>query len=235
MEKQYHIEGISCMSCVTQIEKALYSNEQIEKVNIDKDSGNTILTTTTDIPFDTLSSLVASAGDYSLNATKVERKESKLTTYKPLLLVAGFLILSTAAVEWSSGMFLWETWMANFMAGFFIVFSFFKFLDIRGFASAYATYDIIAARSKAYGLAFPFIELGLGMAYIVYPDEVMTHTITAVVMFVSLIGVVRSVLNKSEIKCACLGTGFNLPMSFVTIVEDSIMLGMALVMLIMNQ
>ncbi|MFT4875788.1 MAG: hypothetical protein ACI8S2_000517 [Bacteroidia bacterium] len=50
------------------------------------------------------------------------------------------------------------------------------------------------------------------------------------VMFVSLIGVIKSVVQKSEIQCACLGTVFNLPMSYVTIIEDGIMLAMALLM-----
>ena len=49
-------------------------------------------------------------------------------------------------------------------------------------------------------------------------------------MFVSLIGVIKSVVQKSEIECACLGTVFNLPMSYVTIIEDGIMLVMALFM-----
>jgi hypothetical protein len=44
------------------------------------------------------------------------------------------------------------------------------------------------------------------------------------------VGVVRSVVRKSETQCACLGTVFNLPMSYVTIVEDGIMLAMALLM-----
>jgi hypothetical protein len=65
---------------------------------------------------------------------------------------------------------------------------------------------------------------------LLYSDQSITHLITAVVMFVSLVGVIRSVINKSEIQCACLGTVFNLPMSYVTIIEDGIMLVMALLM-----
>jgi hypothetical protein len=123
-----------------------------------------------------------------------------------------------------------KTWMANFMAGFFLVFSFFKMLDIAAFAKAYQSYDIIAAKAKWYGYVFPFIELGLGIAYLLYSDNELTHLITAIVMFVSLIGVIKSVVQKSEIQCACLGTVFNLPMSYVTIIEDGIMLVMALFM-----
>ena len=133
-------------------------------------------------------------------------------------------------IAYSDGVFLLKPWMANFMAGFFLVFSSFKMLDIPAFASAYQSYDMIAAKVKWYGYVFPFIELALGIAYLLYSDNNITHLITAIVMFVSLVGVVRSVVRKSEIQCACLGTVFNLPMSYVTIVEDGIMLAMALIM-----
>jgi hypothetical protein len=51
-------------------------------------------------------------------------------------------------------------------------------------------------------------------------------------MSVSLVGVVQSVLNKQKIRCACLGTVFNLPMSTVTIIEDSLMIAMSAGMLL---
>lgn len=51
-------------------------------------------------------------------------------------------------------------------------------------------------------------------------------------MGVSIIGVIQSVVQKRQIKCACLGIGFNLPMSTVTIVEDALMIAMAVFMLI---
>jgi hypothetical protein len=50
---------------------------------------------------------------------------------------------------------------------------------------------------------------------------------TLVVMSVSSIGVIQSVLQKRKIRCACLGTVFNLPMSTVTLVEDGLMIAMA--------
>jgi hypothetical protein len=46
-------------------------------------------------------------------------------------------------------------------------------------------------------------------------------------MAVSSIGVIQSVFQKRKIRCACLGTVFNLPMSTVTLVEDGLMIAMA--------
>ena len=124
--------------------------------------------------------------------------------------------------------------MAHFMAGFFLVFSFFKLLDLSGFAKSYAGYDLLAMRMPAYGYVYPFIELGLGIAYLVAPHEALTSMATIVVMGLSAIGVLRAVLNKQRIQCACLGTVFNLPMSTVTIVEDLLMVAMAVAMLVLR-
>lgn len=117
--------------------------------------------------------------------------------------------------------------MTSFMAGFFLVFSFFKFLDLRSFANSYATYDLLAMRSRAYAFLYPFVELGLGLAYLTGFNQLLTNWATVIVMGFSSIGVIRSVLKKEKIQCACLGAVFNLPMSTVTVFEDLLMVGMA--------
>lgn len=220
------------MSCVSKIEKSLYGNSAIKKISIDKETGTTTLEGESLPHYDIISSLVSAAGEYSLSATSASQSASKESnrSYKPLLIIVLYLLGTTLLLEFSNGIFQMKTWMAHFMAGFFLVFSFFKMLDIAAFAKAYQSYDIIAAKAKWYGYVFPFIELGLGIAYLLYSDNELTHLITAIVMFVSLIGVIKSVVQKTEIQCACLGTVFNLPMSYVTIIEDGIMLVMALLM-----
>ena len=118
--------------------------------------------------------------------------------------------------------------MRLFMAGFFLAFSFFKMLDLAGFASAFRGYDVLARAMPGYAIAYPFIELALGLAYLTDSAPTLTNAVTAVMMAVGLIGVVRAVMSRQTIRCACLGTGFNLPMSTVTIIENSVMLAMAL-------
>jgi cation transport ATPase len=231
-KKEIKIEGITCMGCVSTLEKAFYSSGRITQVAITQATGETMLEGES-LPSDAeIEQLVSNAGYAVSNASKKTPSAFSvwLSQYQPLLLIAAYLLVVTLAIELSSGIFLWETWMPNFMAGFFLVFSFFKLLDLSGFANAYKSYDIIAKLWKPYGYIYPFIEVGLGLAYLLFPDSSWTHLITAIIMFVSLIGVVRSVLKKDEIKCACLGTVFNLPMSTVTIIEDGIMLLMAVLM-----
>ncbi len=173
-----------------------------------------------------------------------------LTTYYPLLLIIAFILggslllqigLHVAAMGEPMGLGMHmmmglhtvtagET-MRYFMAGFFLVFSFFKLLDIRAFANAYAGYDLLAARWHGWGLVYPFVELALGMAYLANYNPILTNWITVIVMGFSAIGVIRAVTKKTQIQCACLGTVFKLPMSTVTIVEDVGMVLMAVWML----
>jgi hypothetical protein len=118
------------------------------------------------------------------------------------------------------------------MSGFFLVFSFFKLLNLQGFANSYSMYDIVAKRFKAWGYIYAFVELGLGLAFALNIAPFAVNAITFIVMTVSLVGVLQSVLNKRKIQCACLGAVFNLPMSTVTIVEDALMIAMSGVVLL---
>ena len=93
-------------------------------------------------------------------------------------------------------------------------------------------YDLLAKRLPTYGYVYPLIELGLGIGYLVQGDNLWLNLITFVVMTFSTLGVIIAVSNRQKIRCACLGAGFNLPMSTVTIVEDVLMAGMALWMLL---
>ena len=160
-------------------------------------------------------------------AKSTEEKSNWFVTYKPILLVFFYILLVTLAVEFVNGEFVLHRLMPNFMAGFFLIFSFFKMLDLAGFASSYAMYDLLAKRVYSYGFVYPFFELGLGIAYLINFKPALTNAITLIVMLFSSIGVILAVMNKQKIKCACLGTGFNLPMTTVTIIEDLLMVAMA--------
>ncbi len=157
----------------------------------------------------------------------------KLATYWPLILVLLYVCGATAFVQWLGSQWSWSAAMGSFMGFFFLAFAFFKLLNVPKFADAFSTYDIVAARSRGYALTYPFIEFGLGLAYLFGAYPVATNLVTVLVMGIGLIGVARAVAQRQAIRCACLGTAFNLPMSAVTIIENSVMIVMALAMLLM--
>ncbi|RYY50009.1 MAG: heavy-metal-associated domain-containing protein, partial [Chitinophagaceae bacterium] len=117
-----------------------------------------------------------------------EEKKSWLETYKPILIIFGYILGGTLLVEYSDGGFMWMRWMHHFMAAFFLVFSFFKLLNLSGFAESYAMYDIVAKRWKVWGYIYAFLELALGLAFLTNFYPLLTNGVTFVVMTVSIIG-----------------------------------------------
>lgn len=156
-----------------------------------------------------------------------EQAKSWLGTYKPILLIFGYITALSVIAATRHGNFSWMHGMNAFMAGFFLTFSFFKLLDLKGFAESYSMYDIVAGKIRIWGFIYPFTELGLGVAYATGFQPMLTNIITFIVMTISIVGVLQSVLNKRKIRCACLGAVFNLPMSTVTIIEDTLMIAMS--------
>jgi copper chaperone CopZ len=242
----YQITGMHCGGCVNKVEKTLLGFATQVKVTLDPAQA-VMSEPKADIV--ELNRALANIGDYKLNVitpatlTKTPSNSvapddaSWLTTYQPLLLIIGYILITTIAIELTQtnsdlSQFSMHRWMMNFMAGFFLVFSFFKLLNIKAFASSYAMYDLLAQRIPSYGLIYPFIELALGLAYLLQWQPTITNTITLVVMAFSSLGVIRAVFNKQKIRCACLGSVFNLPMSTITIIEDLTMAGMAAWMLV---
>ncbi|CAN5133759.1 hypothetical protein BH11PLA2_BH11PLA2_39690 [soil metagenome] len=155
-------------------------------------------------------------------------------SYYPLLLIFAYIAGATAVYEWQAGSFVLMRAMANFMAGFFLTFSFFKLLDFRGFANSYAMYDLLAARSRIYAFVYPFLELGLGLAYLGHVAPVVVNVFTLILMLLGIAGVFRSMARKQKVRCACLGAVINLPVSVVTLTEDLLMAVMAATMLLIR-
>lgn len=242
MTHKYIIEGMTCPGCAVKVKSALLSLPDVLSAEVTLPD-QAVITMQSHISTKTIQEALSKKGDYTVsedhNATDQHEMPGTaggewLQTYKPLLLVGGFITGVSLITGFENGRLSALLWMDHFMAGFFIVFSFFKLLDLRGFADSYATYDLLAKNARVYGYIYPFIELALGLAYLTGFDPVATNTATIVVMGFSSIGVIQSVLDKRKIRCACLGAVFNLPMSTVTIVEDLLMVAMAMLMLIIK-
>lgn len=232
--KEYIITGMTCQGCVTNVDKRLSELEEVDQVKIQLDHPQAVVTLSEKVSVQYLQDAI---GHYSIQELdnqpeEVELAEKSVSTYKPLILIVSFIFGVSTLVQYPFDTFSWMLWMNHFMAGFFLVFSFFKLLNLRGFANSYAMYDIVAAKFKVWGYIYPFVELGLGIAYLLALNPLVTNITALVVMGVSTIGVIQSNLQKKKIKCACLGDVFNLPMSTVTIIEDLTMVAMAAIMIL---
>tara|TARA_B100002049_G_scaffold40120_1_gene26834 strand:- start:666 stop:1046 length:381 start_codon:yes stop_codon:yes gene_type:complete len=118
------------------------------------------------------------------------------------------------------------------MGLFYIVFSFFKFLDYKNFPASFSMYDPIAKKLPLYGWIYPIIETLLGLSFLLRYQLLISLVATIIFLGVTTIGVTRSLMDKSEIQCACLGTALKLPMTKATFIENLIMILMAAWMLL---
>lgn len=230
---------MTCNGCEEKVKGLLSQVQDVQKVSIDRTKAEADITMAKHVSIQALQEALKAYPQYQISESHVQMtmpatadmQEPWLKTYKPILLIFAYITGITLLIQFINPEFNPEQWMNHFMAGFFLVFSFFKLLDLQGFADSYTTYDIIAKRWKGWAYLYAFIELGLGLAYISGFDPVLTNSITFIVMSISLVGVLQSVLNKRKIRCACLGAVFNLPMSTITILEDALMIVMSGAML----
>ena len=234
MTHTYTITGMTCGSCEAKVKSSLLMLPNVTAVDVSKENKTATISMEKHIPL----SAFQQALDKKYRITALEHSEiaeqtkNWFATYKPILLIFGYITIISIISAVSVSSFNWSQGMNVFMAGFFLTFSFFKMLDLQAFAESYAMYDIVAKKIKAWGYIYAFVELALGIAYATNFQPVITNTVTLVVMTVSIIGVLESVFNKRKIRCACLGAVFNLPMSTVTIIEDALMIAMSAAMLV---
>lgn len=247
MTHTYNITGMTCDGCIAKVSFLLKKIPYVTDVTINLEKGEAAVTMDEHIATHRLQEALKDYPKYQLSeqgdhhikneknifAEQEEDKRNWIETYKPIVLIFGYIsIISSITASWS-GEFSFMTFMRIFMAGFFLVFSFFKMLDLKGFANSYSMYDVIAKKFNGWGYVYAFLELALGLAFTLDFEPVFTNAFTAILMTVSLVGVLQSVLNKKKIQCACLGAVFNLPMSTVTIIEDGLMIVMSILMLFM--
>ncbi len=238
MTHTYNVSGMTCGSCEANVKSAFLKLPDVESTEISKEDGTATISMAKHIPLSVLQNALSEYnGKYQLSAAShsevAEQTKSWLATYKPILLVFGYILVITGFASYTTEGFSIMKAMPLFMGGFFLSFSFFKMLDLKSFAESYAMYDIVAKKWNSWGYVYAFIELALGLAFITGFQPLVTNAVTLIVMTVSIIGVIQSVLKKQKIRCACLGAVFNLPMSTVTIIEDALMIGMSGIMLIM--
>ena len=223
MQKQtIFISGMTCKGCEKSVKKAFENLTHVANVIPNYQTGEVEINANQHI---TTAEITAILPKKFALIDETPKQPSKLKQLSPLFLIFGFIVLTILTVHRES----LETnpMMHDFMAMFFMVFSFFKLLDLSGFQSMFKTYDPLAAAWPIYGWIYPFIELALGILYLIdfVPPYILITTIIA--LGITTVGVIRVLLKKQNIQCACLGSVLKLPMTEATFIENAIMLVMA--------
>ena len=234
MGSEMCIRDRTCEGCVTSVTEKLSSLDEVQYLNIDLASGNTELEVLEILTLDKISWVLPPKYIPTLVSKNNEKKVLKATpsTLKqlfPLFLI--FTYLTAGALLLQKNNLRITGFMLDFMGLFFIIFSFFKFLDYKSFPDAFAQYDPVAKRSVLYSKIYPFLESVLGIMFLIRWSLNTALVITIIILSITTVGVIQSLFDKSKINCACLGTALKLPMTEATLIENMIMLVMSITIL----
>lgn len=236
MKHIYNVTGMTCDGCKTSVENKLNQVPGVTKAWVNLEQSEAQIEMTKPISIEVFQNMLSEK--YAISEkiksnndiTKTHNKKSEVQQLYPLFLIFGYITLAAILMHYKS----WNinSVMLDFMGLFYIVFSFFKLLDLKGFPASFRMYDPLAKAVPIYAWVYPFIEVMLGLMFLMRFKITIALIITLVVLGITTIGVVKALFGKKTIQCACLGTALKLPMTKATFIENSIMMVMAVFMLI---
>ena len=234
MKHYYKISGMTCIGCKTFVEKQLNDLDQIKEAKVDLENQEAEINVKNNIELEVLQKKITSKYNISkkeYNSTvEHEAKKTKLQELKPLLIIFLYIIIATIFLHYQN--WRWDQAMLDFMGLFYIIFSFFKIIDLKGFPESFKMYDPIAKVFPIYGWIYPFIEIILGIMFLMRFEVKIALISTIFILGGTTIGVTKTLLERKKIQCACLGTHLKLPMTEATLIENAIMIFMAVIMLL---
>ncbi len=227
---------MTCNGCVSSVKRALLEIDGVEDVKISLEKSEAEISFSSHTPLTNIKSVlkpkytISEKPRTSVEITTIPTEKSKIEQLKPLFLI--FLYLFGAVFLLNAKDRIVSEAMLDFMGLFYVVFSFFKFLDLKGFPDSFRMYDPLAKIFPIYGWLYPFIELILGILFLMRFQITTALVVTIVILGLTTIGVSKALFAKKSIRCACLGTALKLPMTEATFIENAIMLVMAVILLV---
>ena len=156
------------------------------------------------------------------------------TTYTPVIAVFSMTALMALAASYA----VYGTPLTMRAAEWFIAFSMcvlalLKLQDVESFSSMFRGYDLLAQRWVRYAYAYPFLE---GIAGVLMVAGALNWLSIPVALFIGTVGAVSVLkavyVDKRDIKCACVGGSSKVPLGFVSLTENVMMVAMAVWMLV---
>ena len=156
------------------------------------------------------------------------------TSYRPIAAVFATTMLMALATSWRQDASIgFAPVLEHFVAYSMCVLAILKLRDLEAFANQFITYDLLAMRVLRYAYLYPFAEASVGIGML---SGVATGPVAAIALFIGGIGacsVIKAVyLDKRELHCACVGGDSNVPLGFISLTENLMMVGVATWMLL---
>ena len=154
-------------------------------------------------------------------------------TYRPVIALFGVAAFMAVAVTWvSSGTVFTGRTVEWFISISMVLLGLQKLKDIEQFATMFLNYDLLAQRWVRYGYVYPFVETGAGLLMMAGVLTWASAPAALIVAGIGAVSVFKAVyIDKRELKCACVGGDSKVPLGFVSLTENLMMIGMAVWML----
>lgn len=238
MKHIYTVTGMTCNGCKNGVEQKLNALPGVKSAEVDLEKAQAKITMDNHIPLTVFQKALPEKYTITEKITNTVkepvviplREKSEWKQLYPLFLIFGYI--TVAALLLNKDTFGYQGFMLDFMGLFYIVFSFFKMLDLKGFPDSFRMYDPLAKKISLYAIVYPFQETVLGLMFLLRFEIEIALIATVIILGITTLGVTKVLLDKKSIQCACLGTALKLPMTKATFIENSIMIIMAIVMLI---
>lgn len=105
--------------------------------------------------------------------------------------------------------------------------------DLKGYATGFVQYDMLAQRYVPYAYVYALMEAGGGIFMIA---GLFTWVVAPIVLLASSIGAIsifKAVyIEKRDLKCACVGGDSSVPQGFISLTENLMMMAMAIRMMV---
>lgn len=156
------------------------------------------------------------------------------TSYRPVIAVFAMTALMALAASYAVNGTPFTPRAAEWFIAFSMcVLAILKLQDIDRFATMFLNYDLLAMRWVPYGRVYPFAEAIAGVLMVAGALEWLSVPIALFIGGIGAVSVFKAVyVDKREIKCACVGGSSTVPLGFVSLTENLMMVGMAVWMLL---
>ncbi|MCR9259889.1 MAG: glutaredoxin [Pseudomonadaceae bacterium] len=163
-----------------------------------------------------------------------EVKGEDETTYRPVVVIFAVAALMALALSWFAlGSLLTLRTLEWFIAISMCFLAVQKLQDIESFSTMFLNYDLLAKRWVRYGYVYPYAEALAGILMISGAFVWLSSPIALFIGGVGAVSVLKAVyIDKREIKCACVGGNSNVPLGFISLTENLMMLAMGSWMII---
>jgi glutaredoxin len=157
-------------------------------------------------------------------------RDPNATSYRPVIALFSMTALLALAVSYAvTGRLVTGHTLPWFISVSMSVLALLKLQNVETFSAMFLNYDLLAKRWVPYSYIYPFAE---GLAGILMTAGALTWLSAPVALFIGTVGAVSVVkavyIDKRELKCACVGGSSNVPLGFVSLTENLMMVGMAL-------